>query len=201
MPVRKQIFQFKVTLKGVKPPIWRRIQVPGSYSFWDLHVAIQDAMGWLDYHLHEFRLNDRDGRVLSLGIPEGEFDNEIQPGWQFQIAEYLNLVHPTCEYVYDFGDDWRHQVALEKILPAEPGASYPRCLKGRRACPPEDSGGPWSYQELLEVLADPQHEQYAELSAWVESLAEGAFDPEAFDPAGVVFSDPRVRFEQAFTDE
>jgi hypothetical protein len=113
MPVRKQIFQFKVTLKGVKPPIWRRIQVPGSYSFWDLHVAIQDAMGWLDYHLHEFRLNDRDGRVLSLGIPEGEFDNEIQPGWQFQIAEYLNLVHPTCVYVYDFGDDWRHQVALE----------------------------------------------------------------------------------------
>jgi Plasmid pRiA4b ORF-3-like protein len=201
MSVRKQIFQLKVTLKDIKPPIWRRIQVPGSYSFWDLHVAIQDAMGWLDYHLHEFRLRDQNGRGLSLGIPEGEFDSEIQPGWEYQLPEYLNLVHPTCEYVYDFGDDWRHKLALEQILPAEPGVAYPRCLKGRRACPPEDCGGPWGYQELLEVLADPAHAQYRESLEWVESLAEGAFDPEAFEPAAVVFSNPRERFELAFSDE
>jgi hypothetical protein len=201
MPPRKQIFQFKITLKDVKPPIWRRIQVPGACTFWDLHVAIQDAMGWLDYHLHEFQLRATDGRMLSFGIPDEDFDSDILPGWKYRVAKYLSLAQPSCEYVYDFGDNWRHRVELEKVLSAEPGTAYPRCLKGRRACPPEDCGGPWGYQELLEILADPQHEQYRETKTWVESMKEGPFSPEAFDPADVVFSDPGERFELAFTEE
>jgi hypothetical protein len=201
MPPRKQIFQFKITLKDVKPPIWRRIQVPGACTFWDLHVAIQDAMGWLGYHLHEFRLRAPDGGMLSIGIPDEDFDSGILPGWKHRVAKYLSLAQPRCEYVYDFGDDWRHKVELEKVLPAEPNVTYPRCLKGRRASPPEDCGGPWGYAELLEVLADPQHEQYGEAKAWVEMMKERPFNPEAFDPADIVFSDPGAQFALAFSDE
>jgi hypothetical protein len=201
MPPRRQVFQFKITLKDIKPPIWRRIQVPAACTFWDLHVAIQDAMGWLDYHLHEFRLRSPDGRMMSVGIPDEDFDRDVLAGWKCRVAKFLSLDQPGFEYIYDFGDNWRHKIELEKVLPADPGMMYPRCLKGRRASPPEDCGGPWGYEELLEVLADSQHESYQEAKAWVEMMKEGPFDPEAFDPAGVVFSDPLVRFEVAFSEE
>ncbi len=200
MPPKKQVFQFKITLKDIKPPIWRCIQVPSSFTFWDLHIAIQDAMGWLDCHLHEFRIPDITGKTLSFGIPDEEFDDDFLPGWKSRVSRFLNLERPVFEYVYDFGDNWRHKVELEKVLPVEPGKEYPRCLKGKRACPPEDCGGPWGYQDLLEILEDPQHEQHADMKSWVTSINEGPFNPEEFDPADVVFSDPKVRFEWAFRD-
>jgi hypothetical protein len=201
MPPKKQIYQFKITLKDIKPAIWRRIQVPSTYTFWDLHVAIQDAMGWLDCHLHEFRIKDLAGSTLSIGIPDEDFPGETLPGWKQRIAKYFSLARPTCEYVYDFGDDWRHKVELEEVLPAEPGIEYPRCLKGKRSGPPEDCGGPWGYQELLAVLADPGHEDYAGSKEWVESIKGSLFKPEEFDPAAVEFSDPRERFEMTMAGE
>ena len=172
--------------------------MPSTYSFWDLHVAIQDAMSWLDCHLHEFRLKDVNGQMLSFGIPDEEFDNETLPGWKHKITKYLSLARPPFEYVYDFGDDWRHKVELEAVLPAEREATYPCCIKGKRACPPEDCGGPWGYEELLQVLADSKHKGYEDMRAWVESIKEGAFDPEAFDPSSVEFCDPKERFDLAF---
>lgn len=198
MAPKKQIHQFKVTLKDVKPPIWRRIQVPSTYSFWDLHVAIQDAMGWLDYHLHEFRVRDVNGQLASLGIPDGEFADNTLPDWKHKIAKFLSLARPTFEYVYDFGDDWRHKVELEAVLPTEPGVTYPRCIKGKRACPPEDCGGSWGYQELLQILSDPNHEGYQEMKTWVESMKDGGFDPESFDPSSVEFWNPKERFDLVF---
>jgi hypothetical protein len=198
MPPKKQVYQFKVTLKDVKPPIWRRIQVPSTYSFWDLHVAIQDAMGWLDCHLHEFLVRDVNGQLLSFGIPDDEFESDTLPGWKHKISKYLSLARPTFEYVYDFGDDWRHKVELEAVLPVEQEAAYPRCIKGKRACPPEDCGGAWGYLELLQVLTDPSHKGYREMKAWVESLKEEIFDPEAFDPSSVQFWDSKERFDLAF---
>lgn len=202
MPPKKLIYQFKVTLKDTKPPIWRRIQVPSTYTFWDLHIAIQDAMGWMDCHLHEFRVKSLDRRELSFGIPsDDEFDFvDTLPGWKHKISKYINQYNPTSEYVYDFGDDWRHKVELEEILPAEQDVIYPRCIKGKRACPPEDCGGPWGYVELLEVLADPESEEYEDSKAWVESMKGGAFDPECFNPLEVEFTDPKERFEIAFSD-
>lgn len=201
MPPKKQVFQLKITLKEMKPPIWRRIQVPATYTFWDLHVAIQDAMGWLDCHLHEFRIRDLSGKYLSFGIPDYDFDSDILPGWKHRISKYLTLARPTFGYVYDFGDDWRHKVELEAVLPAEPGVDYPLCLKGKRACPPEDCGGPWGYSDLLEILGNPEDEQYEETKEWVESMCEQPFDPEAFDPKAVEFSDPRKRLEMVTEDD
>ena len=133
MPPRKQLYQFKIALKDISPPIWRRIQVPSTYTFWDLHIAIQDAMGWLDCHLHEFRIRDLNGRMLNFGIPDEDFENQTLPGWKHKISKYISLARPTFEYVYDFGDDWRHKVELEEVLPIEPGADYPRCIKGKRS--------------------------------------------------------------------
>ena len=192
------VIQFKVTLNGIKPPIWRRIQVPCDYSFWDLHVAIQDAMGWLDCHLHQFRV--RDPLVLNpltIGIPaDDDFDGlpAVIPGWEVPIAAFFTLVSRKAQYEYDFGDSWHHSVVLEKILPLEKGLKLPICNGGRRACPPEDCGGAGGYHELIEILADPDREEYSETSEWVG----GSFDADRFDRGAVVFDDPDERWDYAF---
>ena len=182
------VHQFKVTLKGIRPPIWRRIQVPETYSFWDLHVAIQDAMGWEDYHMHEFSVPDpKGGNPVRIGTPDREFTfyGKILPEGKQVISDYFSMDNRSAEYVYDFGDDWLHVVKLEKILPVEEGVDYPRCVGGKRACPPEDCGGAWGYEHLLEVLCDPRDEEYGELLEWVGE----DFDPESFHPDMVCFRD------------
>ena len=193
MKKSEMVYQFKVTLKDIKPPIWRRIQVPGTYSFWDLHVAIQDAMGWTDTHLHHFAmLNPITCRPEEIGIPDTEFNEaDIKPGWEKKIAKYFLKTNAKAEYVYDYGDNWRHAVELEKIVLAEAGAQYPVCIKGARACPVEDCGGPEGYNRFLEIIMDPTHEDYQEMLDW----AGGEYRPEEFDPEGVVFDDPEERLE------
>jgi hypothetical protein len=191
------VYQFKVTLKGVKPAVWRRFQVPESYTFWDLHVAIQDVFGWLDYHLHEFELmNPESGGFAAIGIPdeEGMFDREILPGWKQGISSWFSRVYCSALYTYDFGDDWEHIVKLEKILPREEKRKYPVCVDGKRACPPEDCGGVWGYRDFLKVLKNPEHEDYEDLLNWVG----GKFDPEYFDPKKVRFMNPTKRRKAAF---
>jgi hypothetical protein len=201
MPPNKLIYQFKITLKETDPPIWRRIQVPSTYSFWDLHVAIQDSMGWRGNHLHEFKINDFNGKIMHFGIPDEEFD-EIRTlsGWEHKISKYFGGEITSCDYIYDFGDNWLHSIELEDVLPAEKGVKYPRCLAGERATPPEDCGGIPGYQELMEILFDPDHEDYADTIEWVESMKDGTFDPEYFDPKEIKFDDPRKRFQKAFQD-
>lgn len=194
-----QVYQFKVALMGIRPPIWRRIQVPANYTFWNLHVAIQDAMGWFDSHLHEFQVDHpSSGHQVRIGIPveDFEFGEEVIPGWNRYISEYFSLEHPKAAYVYDFGDNWEHTVTLEKILPREKGRQYPVCVKGKRACPPEDCGGVWGYRELLEIIADPGHEEYDEFMEWLDE----DFDPEAFEVMSVQFDDPMERWAFAFEE-
>jgi hypothetical protein len=190
-----QVYQFKIALKGIKPPIWRRIQVPETYTFWDLHVAIQDAMGWDDYHLHGFELaNPLTGLKQKIGIPDEVFDRGFLPGWRQKIADYFSMANQSASYDYDFGDDWEHKIQLEKILPRDKGVMYPICIKGKRACPPEDCGGIWGYAELLEIIANPNHEEYEGMLRWLG----GEFDPEHFDIKEVCFDDPDKRLKMAF---
>jgi Plasmid pRiA4b ORF-3-like protein len=195
----KLVLQFKITLQGIEPPIWRRIQVPDSYSFWDLHVAIQDAMGWEDYHLHAFRMSDPDtNEMVEIGIPEeDDFGGEdVIPGWEVGVADLL-APGGIVPYEYDFGDSWEHEVELENVLPAEAGVSYPRCLDGARACPLEDCGGVQGYEEMLRILANPKHAEHESVVEWIGP----GFDPEDFDPAEVTFDDPGERWAFAFEDE
>lgn len=196
----KNVYQFKITLKHIKPPIWRRIQVPETYTFWDLHVAIQDAMGWTDSHLHEFAItNPSTGEKAVIGIPDEGFDYDMGrttlPDTKQKISKWFSEQNNKAEYIYDFGDNWEHAVKLEKILPREKEIDYPICTAGQRACPPEDCGGIGGYEHFLEIIMDPEHEEYEEMLEW----AGGDFDPERFNPDGVFFDDPDDRFEYAFS--
>jgi hypothetical protein len=195
-----KVYQFKITLADVKPPVWRRIQVPENYSFWDLHVAIQDAMGWQDYHLHEFKIiNPKSSENFPIGIPDDETDwsRATLPGWETAIADYFTLENRIATYDYDFGDGWRHRVRLEKTEQALPDAEYPRCLAGARACPPEDVGGPWGYEDFILAINDPDHDNHDRMLEWIG----GSFDPNYFDLEEVMFDDPKQRLEIAFGDD
>jgi len=191
----ERVYQFRITLKGTKPPIWRRIQVPETYSFWDLHVAIQDAMGWLDYHLHQFDIiNPATGMMVEIGIPDKESDRDILADWRQKIANYFFMENSSADYVYDFGDNWKHKIKLEKILPRDVNTDYPICIKGKRACPPEDCGGVWGYKNFLEIISDPDNDEYEEMLEWIG----GEFDPEHFDAKEIIFDDPEERRKDAF---
>lgn len=189
-----QVYQFKVTLKGIRPPIWRRIQVPETYTFWDFHVAIQDVMGWLDYHLHEFEIrNPTNGLKVTIGLQDDDFPKRNLLDWAQKIANYFSLENPSADYIYDFGDYWVHRIKLEKILPREKNVDYPICVKGKRAAPPEDCGGVSGYENILDVIKNPGHVEYEETIEW---LGE-EFDPEHFDPKEVNFDDPAARLKMA----
>ncbi len=174
MPRKKapsEIYQIKVTLKNSKPPIWRRLLVPSNITLARLHDIIQVAMGWQDYHLHQFTIGG-----VYYGEPEPDMDwVEVRDERRF----HLNQLSPGAKFVYeyDFGDGWEHVVLIEKALPPDPERRYPVCIKGRRACPPEDVGGIWGYEEFLKAIQDPKHEEHEEYLEWVG----GEFDPERFD--------------------
>jgi Plasmid pRiA4b ORF-3-like protein/Helix-turn-helix domain len=198
-PDAHEVLQFRIDLQEVTPPVWRRIEVPARYTFWDLHVAIQDAMGWTDSHLHVFELIDPvTKRPVQIGIPDEDLVEEqlTHPGWQVPIAPYFAVARTRAEYLYDFGDDWHHTVVFEGARPQEARVHYPRCAAGANACPPEDVGGPPGYEEFLTVIADPDHEEHDAMLQW----AGGAFDPGRFSPAGVCFDDPRERWRMAFAE-
>ena len=200
MDTKRDTLEFSIGLTEIEPRIWRRIEVPASYSFWDLHVAIQDSMGWLDYHLHAFRIqNPKTGALDEIGIPdEDAFEGEpgFLPGWQIPAVRYFQRLGDRAEYEYDFGDSWQHEVVLEAVRRRHAKTKYPRCVAGARACPPEDCGGPRGYAELLATIADPAHEEHESTLRWLG----GRFDPEAFDARRVRFDNPKKRWRIAFAD-
>lgn len=192
-----KVYQFKITLQDIKPPIWRRIQVPETYMFWDLHVAIQGVMGWTDTHLHEFVIkNPKTGRKVNIGIPDEDFGRKVSEGWKKRIADFFSLSNPKAKYDYDFGDNWQHIVTLEEILPRQEGVEYPLCVGGKRACPPEDCGGPYGYEDFLSIIMEPDHEEHNSMLEWVG----GEFHPEHFDCTEIVFDDPVERLENLDAD-
>lgn len=144
------VFQLKVTLLNTKPPIWRRIVVDGTTTLDRLHEIIQAAFGWWNCHLHDFEV----GRT-TFGVPDPDFDANFDFGPRTIDERTVQLDAIANEgtsfhYTYDFGDDWRHKVTVEKVTPADADTVLPECIGGKRACPPEDCGGPWGYQDLLE---------------------------------------------------
>jgi hypothetical protein len=198
------VYQFKIALNEIEPPIWRRIQVPSEYSFWDLHVALQDAMGWLDCHLHGFFFRQKHKRGMTeIGIPGEEFEGQVVlPGWEIPITAHFAEPGQTMRYEYDFGDGWEHEVLLEGILLKEKGVKYPRCLEGARACPPEDCGGVTGYFNLLDILKDPRHAEHEDTVTWLKGHLKNyyPFDPDGFEAAAVHFDSPRRRWKIAFSE-
>lgn len=169
------LFQFKITLIDSEPPIWRRIQVEDG-TLGDLHECIQAAMGWENCHLHQFTI---DGERYGVPSPDGlNLGLEMIDEDGFRLSGSLPTSGKRTRwfYEYDFGDGWRHEVLFEGYPPIEQGETYPLCVEGERACPPEDVGGIWGYAEFLEALADPKHEEHEHYMEWA-----GPFDPDEFD--------------------
>lgn len=200
MRAKDTVLQLKITLEDVLPKIWRRVLIPADATFWDLHCAIQDAMGWDDTHLHGFYVaNPETGLCDPIGIPNEDLaeEDDFLPAWDVPIGLYLRQKRDEASYLYDYGANWEHTVVLEKLLPRDPSATYPLCTEGARACPPEDCGGPSGYGSLVEILATPSDPEHEEMKEW----AGEDFDPEAFDPADVYFDDPKERLRMTFGDE
>ena len=198
----KMVYQLKITLLDTAPPIWRRIQVPATCNFWDLHCYIQDAFGWTNSHLHQFvYTNDYAEKTILLGIPDEdgfEDDPEVLPGWEHKVNRFITGETSKIEYIYDFGDDWHHSIELEDTFPAELETKYPRCIAGERNGPPEDCGGPYGYADMLEVLFDPSDPEHKSTQEWVDSMKGCVFCPETFDPVKVRFVSPKKRFKESF---
>lgn len=193
------VYQLKITLCDTKPAVWRRILVPESYTFYDLHVAIQNAMGWTDSHLHCFEKRDFGNKrynrpLLVIDCPYSveEFKRELPTLYvtETPITHILKEEKDNIIYVYDFGDNWEHDVVLEKIYAKESSKKYPICLDGALACPPEDCGSTPGYYQCIQTLKDNKDK---ELLEWM-----GDWDPQRFDPKNVVFENPRKRFLQSW---
>ncbi len=249
----KNVYQIKITLE-LETPIWRRILVPETYTFYDLHVAIQNAMGWNDEHLNHFIVkNPLNGKKVMIGDYEPDIDLDFEEEikhkdekWQRERSElvkklneietvdredidsiktkisgldgriemmevstlssamissltqklsnYFTQKNRTAHYEYDMGDSWGHKIFLEDIFPRITDLDYPQCVDGERACPPENCG---SYESFLEIINNPDNENYEETIKWLQSVnpphwigKAKEFDPEYFDPNKVWFEDP-----------
>ena len=163
--------RIKVTLRDIRPPIWRRLEIGTNITFKYLHHVLQAAMGWTDSHLHVFNVG-----ALRIGIPDPEWPEDVSERG-VSLRDVLHQGVRRFRYEYDFGDDWQHDIAVEALFEPEPGAALPRCTAGKRSGPPEDSGGPWGYAENLDAFADPDHPEHEEMAEWFPP----GFDPEKFD--------------------
>jgi len=139
--------QLKVTLRGVsKPPVWRRVQVRADATFAGLHEIIKAAFGWTDTHLHSFEYEG-----VRIGVPDPEWEDDCADETETTLAEVLLGPKDRIRYTYDFGDDWEHDIVLEKVTEPNAEDGRPVLMTGKGACPPEDCGGPWGYAELKDA--------------------------------------------------
>jgi hypothetical protein len=170
----------RVDLDGIRPPIWRRLELAGDLTLAELHEVLQTAMGWTDSHLHHFLAGSkRDFTVLpfltDFDVEEGD---EGVHERDVRIDQVLVDVGDRLHYEYDFGDGWEHTIKLEKVDVYDAEAPRARVLTGRRACPPEDCGGVGGYEDLLDARAVGRDadERQRELLAWLGD----DWDPEEF---------------------
>ncbi|MGH8293403.1 MAG: plasmid pRiA4b ORF-3 family protein [Gammaproteobacteria bacterium] len=170
--MRREMLEIRVQLRYIEPPVWRRLRIRSAATLADLHDAIQTALGWTDSHLHEFFISGRRYGPLYEDAPK-ELINEAKV--TLQALEHVEGARFT--YSYDFGDNWEHDILVEKIEDTPAELLHPECLDGARAGPPEDCGGPPGYQDLLDALANPRHPRHRELRRW----AGKSWDAERFD--------------------
>lgn len=190
------LLRVRVGLVGSAPEIWRLLEVDGDVRLDEFHEVLQIVMGWQNSHLHDFEDTDPFGRWSPKMGPEprrwgpaflGEDDEDVLVEDEFTLRQVLSEERPLF-YTYDFGDRWVHSVVLVETVLKTPSDSAAVVVCGEGRCPLEDSGGIDGYLELLDVLADPSREEYAELAAWVTGMTgipAAAFDPTVFDIDGV----------------
>jgi len=169
------IARLKITLDHVKPVVLRRVEVPFDIRLDRLHLTIQAAMGWTNSHLYEIRAG---GVGWSTPDPDADWGGDCMDARKARLGDILeDIGTKTLKYLYDFGDGWEHTIKIERLVDPEPGMLYPNLIEAKGHCPPEDVGGPWGYGELLEAIADPNHERHSEFKEW---LADD-FNPHVVD--------------------
>jgi hypothetical protein len=174
---RVPLYQLKVVLLGVAPPVWRRLHVPGNAKLDWLHAVLQVAVGWTNGHLHQFTVGEACYSDTRHHFPEFEDDPEILEESTFALRQIAPREGDVFRYEYDFGDSWEHEITVEKILPNPAAASFALCLEGARSCPPEDCGGIPGYGELLKILKNRKHPEHKRMKEWLGR----PFDAAAFD--------------------
>lgn len=187
-----QIYQLKITLKDINPPIWRRILVSNYSYFSELHDLIQICFSWEGYHLHEFSFPHpfiSNLRIYIKGVIDWDIDSETADYYHFQadnirLCDVFSETQRRAFYTYDFGDNWEHVITLEKIFPNNQSLNEPICVGGKRASPPEDSGGPYGYQEIIEILNNSKHPEYDSIIEWLEP----EFNSETIDELDIKMS-------------
>ena len=170
------VYQVKITLLGVSPPIWRRFLVRSDVTLPRLHRILQDVMGWTDSHLHELIVGGQ-----SYGMPDPDYPDDMHDERWVRLSRLAMDKGAELRYIYDFGDFWEHCLVVEEVLPPDAGLGLARCVGGERACPPEDVGGVPGYSEFCRAVKDPAHEDHEELLEWVG----GEYDGEYFDRDGI----------------
>lgn len=184
------IYQIKIVLVGIEPPIWRTVLCKSDATLAEFHDVIQVAMGWNDSHLHKFNVEDRE-----IGNAEFRLDDYCDDA-EDEREITLEDVAPSFEYEYDFGDGWVHDVHIEKEVPYNAKVSYPLCIAGERKCPPEDSGGVWGYQSTLDALADGTIDD--DRREWMEEFTGGEpWDAEEFNLEMVNWNSHATRWRMA----
>lgn len=174
----RAIYQLKVMLRDIDPPVWRRIQVWEDSTLAQLHPVLQIVMSWEDYHLHDFVIGRR-----TYSLPDSDddlYERKVIDERRIRLRDVITQIGMQFEYLYDFGDSWYHDLLLEAILMPDPTVPYPRCLAGERRTPPEDVGGTIGYENYLEAMQDPGHEEHEAMLLW-----RGPFDPNSFSVSDV----------------
>jgi len=157
----REVLQVKVALLDIEPTIWRRLLIPGHHTLAELHDAIQVAFGWEGWHGHLFTVRGREYGSRDPAEVAGARDERIP------LAKLDLKPGTSIRYVHDFGDNWVHEILVEKVLVPEEPIVAPVCLEGKRAGPPDDSGGPLGFKHLLKALRNPKHPEHRNLKEWV----------------------------------
>lgn len=173
------MFQFKIQLKHLNnPKVWRRVAVPEQFTFDQFHEVIIAAFGWRGYHLYQFSEKGYASQP-AICIPNDEYEDEIEDSSKLTLSEIFFSPRQKFVYIYDFGDDWYHNITLEKIK--EDSAKVADCIAGGGACPPEDCGGFYGYLRLQEILSNPKDPEYAEMKEWLGLSKKEKWDADIFD--------------------
>jgi len=177
---RAATYQLKVVLGDVKPAIWRRLLVRGDMNLGLLHAVVQVTMGWTNSHLHQFLVDDVYYSDPAFELDAGPGEQRVEDETRTRLMDVAPQKGDVLWYEYDFGDSWNHGIRVEKIQPADSALQvFAECVGGARACPPEDSGGPFGYADLLDTLKHPERPEYEELMEWLDP----SFDPRALEPS------------------
>jgi len=159
-------FQFRIQLKNVqKPPVWRKVIVPESFTFEQFHLVIQESFGWGNYYLYQFSPSGYGSNPVIANPSLDDWEKPAMNASKTKISAIFKVENQKFTYIYDFGDDWMHSILLENIFPEK--VMKATCMDGKGSCPPEDCGGPWGYERMKEILKDPNQKEYNEIKEWI----------------------------------